>query len=304
MRRIFVCFLSCCVGCIAGYVTGATRPKADKQASKVTGLFVSSCLSSLLLFSCATPSENHIEAAREMGLQDVVVNSGQFHHRIYLNKHVQQQLDHSVIHVYLDGDGTPWESHRWITDDPSPRNFLVLRMMMQDQVPAILLGRPCYLGFSQSTACHHKYWTSHRYSEHVVFSMTKVLNSWIQSKHYKKVVLIGYSGGGTLAMLMAPTIKSVDTVLTVAANLDIVAWSQLHGYSPLFGSLNPVEFSLPEDIKQIHLSGEDDKVVPTNIVKKIVKKNSQAKFFSFTNYNHRCCWDDDWFGLLTRILKD
>lgn len=257
-----------------------------------------------MIFSCATPSEKYIKTATEMGFQGVVVNSGQFHHRIYVNKQVQQQADNPVIHVYLDGDGTPWENHRWITDDPSPRNHLVLNMMMQDQAPAILLGRPCYLGFSQSTACHHKYWTSHRYSHQVVSSMTKVLNAWIQSKRYKKVVLIGYSGGGTLAMLIAPAIKSVDTVITVAANLDIVAWSQLHGYSPLFGSLNPAEFSLPEEIKQFHLTGEEDHVVPKSIVKKISKKNSQATFVSFAEYNHHCCWGDDWLGILTTILKE
>lgn len=238
-----------------------------------------------------------------MEFQDMVVNSGQFDHRIYLNKKAQQQLDHSVIHIYLDGDGTPWENHRWITDDPTPRNHLVLRMMQQDQAPAILLGRPCYLGFSQSSACHNKYWTSHRYSEHVVFSMTNVLNSWLQSNPYKKVVILGYSGGGTLAMLMAPAIKSVDSVLTVAANLDIVAWSQLHGYTPLFDSLNPTEFSLPEEIKQFHLSGGDDHVVPNKIVKKIFKKNNHAIFILFPEYNHHCCWDDDWLGILANILS-
>ncbi len=260
-------------------------------------------ISSLLLFSCATPSEKHIKMAIGMGFQDIVVNSGQFNHRIYANKRVQLQIDHSVIHVYIDGDGTPWESHRWITDDPSPRNHLVLRMMQQDQSPAILLGRPCYLGFSQSIACHNKYWTSHRYSHNVVFSLTKTLNFWLKSNHYKKVVLIGYSGGGTLAMLMAPAVKLVDTVITVAANLDVVAWIQWHHYSPLFGSLNPADFSLPENIKQIHLSGEDDLVVPKNTVKKIFKKNSQARFVSFTKYNHHCCWDDDWIGILTNVLK-
>ncbi|MCK5829951.1 MAG: dienelactone hydrolase family protein [Methylococcales bacterium] len=261
-------------------------------------------ISSFILFSCATPSERFIETANKMGFQEVIVNSDQFNHRIYINKYAQQQVDNSVIHVYLDSDGTPWENHRWITDDPSPRNHLVLRMMKQDPVPAILLGRPCYLGFSQSTDCHDKYWTSHRYSHQVVSSMTQVLNAWIQSNQYSNIVLIGYSGGGTLAMLMAPAIKSVDTVLTIAANLDIVDWSQLHGYSPLFGSLNPADYSLPKDIKQFHLFGGNDNVVPKKIVKKISKKNSQAEFVLFTEYNHHCCWDNDWSGILTRILKE
>lgn len=258
----------------------------------------------LMLFSCATPTEKYIRTANKMGFREIIVDSGQFYHRIYANKKVLQPSGSPVIHVYLDGDGTPWEKHRWITDDPTPRNHLVLRMMQQDQAPAILLSRPCYSGFSQSVACHNKYWTSHRYSQEVVSSMSNVLNTWILSRHYKKVVLIGYSGGGTLAMLMAPTIKSVDAVITVAANLDIVAWSRLHSYSPLSGSLNPVKYSLPKGIKQFHLSGVLDNVVPESIVKKIAQKNSQALFISFTEYNHHCCWDDDWSGVLGRILLD
>jgi uncharacterized membrane protein YfcA len=46
LRRIFVRLRSCCVGRIVGYVTEATRSKTDKKASKMGGLFASSCLSS------------------------------------------------------------------------------------------------------------------------------------------------------------------------------------------------------------------------------------------------------------------
>lgn len=261
-------------------------------------------VSYLMLFSCATPTEKYIRTANEMGFREIIVDSGQFHHRIYANNTALQQSGSPVIHVYLDGDGTPWEKHRWITDDPTPRNHLVLRMMQQDQAPAILLSRPCYSGFSRSVACHNKNWTSHRYSQEVVASMNKVLNAWILSRLYKKVVLIGYSGGGVLAMLMAPAIKTVDAVITVAANLDVVAWSRLHGYSPLSGSLNPAEFALSKDIKQFHLSGGLDDVVPESIVKKIAKKNSRAIFMSFAEYNHHCCWDDDWSRVLNKILPD
>ena len=202
-------------------------------------------ISCLILFSCATPSEKFISKAEEMEFKGIIIDSGQFRHRIYVNNHIQKKSVQSVIHVYLDGDGTPWEKNRWITDDPTPRNHLILRMMEQDPSPAILLGRPCYLGLNQSTVCHNKYWTSHRYSQQIVSGMIKALNAWLQSRHYKKVVLIGYSGGGALAMLMASSVKSIDSVVTVAANLDVVAWSRLHGYSPLSGSLNPADFSLP-----------------------------------------------------------
>jgi len=44
LRRVLVCLRSCCVRRLASYVTEGKRPKTDKKASKVGGLFVSSCL--------------------------------------------------------------------------------------------------------------------------------------------------------------------------------------------------------------------------------------------------------------------
>ena len=50
LQRIFVCLRSCCVEHIASYVTEATRSKTDKKASKMGGLFFSSCLSRINRF--------------------------------------------------------------------------------------------------------------------------------------------------------------------------------------------------------------------------------------------------------------
>ncbi len=73
LQRIFVCLRSCCVENIAIYVTEATSPKTDKKASKVGGLFVSSCLKStplliaLLMASCTlfTPNKDSQPAVKQ-----------------------------------------------------------------------------------------------------------------------------------------------------------------------------------------------------------------------------------------------
>ncbi len=58
MRRIFVCLQPCCVGRIASYATETTRLKTDKKTSKVGGLFVSSCLSTIN--GCATYTDGWV----------------------------------------------------------------------------------------------------------------------------------------------------------------------------------------------------------------------------------------------------
>ena len=69
--------------------------------------------------------------------------------------------------------------------------------------------------------------------------MAAALSDILQRRPYQGLVLIGYSGGGVLAMLLAEQFPATQAVVTVAGNLDTDAWAIEHGYSPLRGSLNP-----------------------------------------------------------------
>ncbi len=249
------------------------------------------------LVACATPAQRFNQHALDLGFKSEKVDSAQFQHRVFLSKNIS---DGEILHVYLDGDGTPWERNRWIADDPSARNPLILNLMNQDKMPSILLGRPCYYGFNQAMECDSKYWTSHRYSKQVIDSMAHALNKWLGAHNFKEIVLIGYSGGGTIAILMAGKINNISTVVTVAANLDVARWSEFHGYSALKDSLNPTgQVALDVSIKQIHFAGKDDEVVPLFIIKEYADSQKNAKFFEMAGKDHVCCWQEGW----PRMLK-
>ena len=56
-------------------------------------------------------------------------------------------------------------------------------------------------------------------------------------------------------MLLAERLEMTQAVVTIAANLDTDAWTELHGFSALEGSLNPaasalVEFSNPASLRE------------------------------------------------------
>lgn len=251
------------------------------------------------LVGCATPAQKFNQEVTRLGFKSQQITSEQFKHKLYLSSDITQG---DVLHVYFDGDGTPWERNRWVADDPTARNPLILHLMDQDSMPAILLGRPCYYGLSVTVECDSKYWTSHRYSRAVVDSMSQVLNTWLATHKFNKVVLIGYSGGGTLAILVANKIKSVSAVVTIAGNLDISQWTEFHGYSALTQSLNPAnEAELNSGIKQIHFAGKEDKVVPSFIIKEYADKQKNAQFYEFLDKDHACCWNEDWKMLLELI---
>ncbi|MGR9114813.1 MAG: lipase family protein [Gammaproteobacteria bacterium] len=255
----------------------------------------------LLLTACATPAGHFAEAADAYGFVGYTVKSKMFEHQIYSNIHHSSQLETGALHVYLDGDGSPWHQKRWLNDDPTSRNPLILDLMHQDNAASLMLGRPCYHGFSQVPPCHFKYWTSHRYAQEVINSMVQALRSWLNMHPYKHIVLIGYSGGGALAILMAPHLADVETVVTVAANLDVDAWSRYHGYGPLAESLNPATLALLPSIRQIHIAGLDDTIVPAPIIESFANGQTNSLYWAYPDFDHHCCWSSIWKSILSKF---
>ena len=117
-----------------------------------------------------------------------------------------------------------------------------------------------------------------------------------------RIVLIGYSGGGSLAMLVAERVPRVVAVVTVAANLDTDAWTRLHGYQPLASSLNPATRPpLPGRIVQLHIAGGEDGNVPPEIIANFVAHQHGAQLRVFKNADHACCWEQLWPQILAEI---
>jgi len=128
----------------------------------------------------------------------------------------------TALHIYIEGDGSPWLHNRFVASDPTSHDPIALKLMAEDPVPALYLSRPCYQGTSRSGVCHPKFWTNERYGTTVVNAMELALRKFLPdqvSGNSRQTVLIGYSGGGTLALLLANRLDKVKTVVTVAGNL-------------------------------------------------------------------------------------
>ncbi len=174
----------------------------------------------------------------------------------------------------------------------------------QDPAPSILIGRPCYHGFSHDANCHSLLWTNQRYSEEVVSTMSEALNTVLKNAGEPEVVLIGYSGGGALAQLLAERIKKTRAVITLAGNIDSSAWAQLHGYSPLDGSFNPAERPpLPSHTLQIHYVGRSDKNIPAHLVESYVSKKNRGEIIVLEQVDHYNGWLKHWPGILLDLNR-
>lgn len=251
----------------------------------------------MLLGACATPAARFDALAKTRGLQGELIRGESFDQLLYPKAEAGE-----VLHVYLSGDGTPWRTRYRPARDPTPRHPLVLSLMLLDPAPAVYLGRPCYHGASRGCSVWH--WTAGRYSRAVVLSMAGALDAWLADHPTRALVLIGYSGGGSLAMLLADVwedrrrlgeaLPPISDVVTIAANLDIHLWTERHDYSPLTGSLNPAQVRLPASLRQWHLVGERDENVPPELVMAALAKQSSVELLRYPGADHHCCWEGIW----------
>lgn len=253
----------------------------------------------VVLFSgCASPAQRMDERAFALGYRRLVVLGEGYEHVVY-NKEGRVG---DVLHVYLEGDGSPWARKRLPAADPTPRTQLMFDLMALDSAPSLYLGRPCYHGLNESPTCTPDLWTGRRYSEAVVESMTTALTKL--SAPYKSVALMGYSGGGTLAMLIAQRLPKTTAVVTIAANLDTARWAALH-HELLPGSLNPASRPpLSAHIRQIHLAGGKDEHVPPMVIRDAVMLQPGADFKVFEQFDHSCCWQAVWPAVLESSVAE
>ncbi len=213
--------------------------------------------------------------------------------------------DSATLHIYLSGDGTPFLDPHHVSDDPTPRRPLALELMLADPTPALYIGRPCYEGRATEAGCSPALWSQARYSEAVVASMSAAVASLAAGAPRARVTLIGYSGGGVLAVLIAQRLPRIGQVVTIGANLDIDGWTRLHGYSALAGSLNPAAFTAwRSTLAQIHFVGAKDRNVPSTLVVAFAASVPTAQVRIIDGFDHRCCWVEQWPRLLKTIAEN
>ena len=211
------------------------------------------------------------------------------------------------ITVYIEGDGHAWTSRRRLSEDPTPRDPLALRLAAKDPGAAVLyLARPCQFGGeSLAPGCDARYWSSHRYAPEVLAALDSALD-WARARAGADVSarfgLVGYSGGGALAALLAQQRDDVAWLLTIAANLDVHAWTSHHGLSPLSGSSDPVTHARRlRGLPQEHLVGDRDEVVPAPTRARFLAA-SEARQRIVDGATHSCCWVETWPAPLCRFL--
>ncbi len=190
------------------------------------------------------------------------------------------------LRIYIEGNGTP-----------TPKKPTMLSIAKRDKSDNVIyITRPCQ--YEKTDVCNKELiWTSAQFNEEIINEQKAAIEQLI--RHYKpdEVELIGYDGGGTMALLLATRLKGakIKRVITIAGIVNTNDYAK-RTKTDLSKSLNPAnETFVLAQIPQIHYVGKKDDITPTLTATAFVKSLPdavKATVKTVSNVGH-----DDWDGV-------
>jgi dienelactone hydrolase len=212
-----------------------------------------------------------------------------------------------TLTVYIEGDGLAWLGPSEPSADPTPVDPLALRLALAHaDGTAVYLARACQYVGARSPGCSRRFWTTARFAPELVQASDRAIDVLMHRAGAERLVLVGYSGGGAVAALVAARRHDVALLVTVAGNLDPGAWAEHHRVQALEGSLDPTaEIAALRRVRQVHLVGGRDAVVPPDLVQGFAERFPLAqrpRVEVEPDADHACCWAERWPEISRRIL--
>ena len=237
--------------------------------------------------------------AAKQGWQAMTIPTTSFRLLAYLP---HQFEDSGSLAVYIEGDGFAWMSASQPSPNPTPLNPVGLRLALaHPQGNAAYLARPCQYLDTDTPTCRTAYWTSQRFAPELVAASNQAIDQLKTLAGASRITLVGFSGGGAIAALIAARRNDVTALVTVAGNMDHEAWTRHHRISPLKGSLNPAhETSRLDQLPQVHFIGGQDRNITLPLMQAYTNRFSgqtRPVIYQEPDFDHQCCWAEQWPSL-------
>ena len=274
---------------------------------------IAAVLIGFLMLTGCTGIEDRRDVAQQLahhaGMNSQILQGGTFRlQNFYRFDSSPESAASTPLRVYIEGDGFAWINRYRVSSDPTPRNPVALKLAAADRSAAVLyVARPCqYTDPARNPNCAQKYWTSHRFAPEVIASTSAVIDQAKKAAGATAIELIGFSGGGAVAVLVAARRSDVVGIRTVGGNLDHVTLNRRKKVSPLTGSLNAADVAVRvSTIPQIHFIGSDDDVIGAYVVESYRRRavaSTCIKVQKIIGASHTDGWVDMWPNLLTSPL--
>lgn len=268
------------------------------------------CLLSLWLGGCAVVPEQvdlnrHAQSlAQAGGLVMAPVQTDGF----ILTSFYRITRPDQPLTVYIEGDGFAWRTRSQPSLNPTPIKAQGLALAAKDPAANVLyLARPCqFTPISANPRCDVRYWTSRRFAEEVVVSMNQAVEQYAARLPGQPLHLVGYSGGATIAALLAARRQDVASLRSVAGNLDVAEVNRLHRVTPMPDSLNAIDVApLLSGLPQIHYVGSEDKIVPPSIAQRFASAAAGlcTRVRVVPGMSHDGDWAQGWSQLISELPR-
>jgi len=240
-------------------------------------------IAGLLLAGCASGAPS--EAAGWRGLKLSAAD------RVLSAALPAPQQSGPIVTVFIEGDGRSHDRGGRPSGDPTPRRPIAFEIAQAWPTgPVAWLGRLCQYVRRIDPKCREADWTTGRFSAEAVTASDAAVDELKAAAGADQVVLVGWSGGGVLAALLAGRRDDVAGLITIAAPLDLAAWTAFHGLSDLAGSLDPAR-SEPLALPQAHIFGSRDPVTPPQTALEAARRLAAGGGrVEVWPQAHDCCW--------------
>jgi len=250
-----------------------------------------------IFFGCSKFAlENRLEIASELAKNNKFASQDINTDKFTLRTYIKTSNALKPLKIYIEGDGFAWIDRRTLSSNPTPINPLAFKLATIDSYENIAyIARPCQ--YVTTNNCKETYWSNKRFSSEVVESVNEVINK-LKSNTEQKIELVGFSGGGAIAVLVASLRSDVIHITTVAGNLNHKLLNKQHKVSQMPKSLNAVDVAWKiSHIPQLHLVGENDTIVFPSIAdsyKKASLNSEKILIKTIPNCTHTQGWEDYW----------
>lgn len=168
------------------------------------------------------------------------------------------------LRIYIEGDG-----------DPTPRRPIALELAERDpNRNVIYVSRPCQYVWCDECK-NAALWREERFHNEILMEMKELILYLGQKYQTPSIDLIGYDGGGTIALLLATKLP-VNRVVTVGGIIDTQNYAAEHNIK--INGQNPM--TMPErlaQVAQVHYIGEKDTEVSRRMTERFVARLTDPK---------------------------
>lgn len=249
-----------------------------------------------LLAGCADRGRNADDLAVSGGLSRVSVPV----RSLVLGAWVRLRDPIQPVTIYLEGDGAAYDGDGRPSQNPTPRRALALALAAQDGAANVIyLARPCQFSTER---CPVALYTEERFAEAAVSAVNDAVDRL--KAPGQRLHLIGFSGGGAIAALLAERRDDVLSLRTVAGNLSPAAVNRYHGLAPMSRALDPMAAAgRLATLPQVHFIGSRDRIVPATVAEDFIRQQAAGSCARLVRVDasHEDGWRERWPDLLRQV---